>query len=120
KIGGGPDVFRINRLEVDLGVLDERNLATDFKRKIHEIFPERLTMALDVGAGGCRFQGDTRERTPFRRGFRDRADRQGESHRPPEQRYESTLVASGFYDRGRTAEERVITKKSRDFELLQF
>src|SRR5690554_554115 len=100
KIGGGPDVLRINRLEVDLGVLDEKNLVMGFKKKIHEIFPERLAEALGGHEGGYRFQGDTRERAPFSG--------------------EATLVASDFYNHGRAAGEPVITKKTRDFELLEF
>lgn len=120
KIGGGPDTYRVNRLEIDLGTLDKKDPAAGFKEKINELFPEKLAEALGVRAGVYRFQEYTRERTPFSDEFRDRAGRQAGIHRLHEHRGEATLVSNDFYDRARAGGQPVISGKSKDFELLEF
>ncbi|MGA1870240.1 MAG: contractile injection system tape measure protein [bacterium] len=42
-------IFRIDKLEIDLGEIDQDNFQIDFKRKISEIFPQKLSQALSSG-----------------------------------------------------------------------
>lgn len=93
-IGGGSAIFRVNKLELDLGMLDKKNLVTDFKKKINELFLQKLAEALGVPAGVHRLGESTREQT--------------------------LVSADFFYDRARAGREPVITGRSRDFELLTF
>lgn len=46
--GGDSEIFRLDKLEIDLGVLDKSNLAVEFKQKIDELFPRQLAEALGI------------------------------------------------------------------------
>ena len=64
-ISGGSENIRIDRLELDLGVLDQRNLATEFKKKIDELFPQKLIAAL----GGHYLENDKAAHTVMANAF---------------------------------------------------
>ncbi|HBR30406.1 MAG TPA: hypothetical protein DD789_13315 [Firmicutes bacterium] len=46
SVSRGTEDIRIDRLELDLGVLDQRNLVTGFKKKVDELFPQKLIAAV--------------------------------------------------------------------------
>lgn len=42
QVGGDTEIVRIDKLEIDLGVIPENNFRTVFKTKFNEVFPEKL------------------------------------------------------------------------------
>ena len=52
KISGGSEIIRFDRLELDLGLLDKRNLVKEFKSKIDELFSQKLSAVFRVHQAG--------------------------------------------------------------------
>jgi hypothetical protein len=51
QISGDSGTIRIDRLEVDLGVIGRKNFENDFKRNFDKLFPEQLAKALKISPG---------------------------------------------------------------------
>jgi hypothetical protein len=59
-IATGDGVIRIDQLEVDLGKIEKRNFGRDFKRKIAQLLPQKLTEVLQMSPNCDLFEDNTR------------------------------------------------------------
>lgn len=65
RLSDSSEILRLDRLEVDLGVLEKRNWVKEFKEKIDEVFPQKLSAVLS----GQQLVGDTLTRTLMDKDF---------------------------------------------------
>src|SRR5688572_23056589 len=59
RLSDSSEILRLDRLEVELGVLEKRNWVKEFKEKFDEVFPQKLSAVLS----GQKLVGDTLTRT---------------------------------------------------------